>query len=154
MGNGIALSPVVPPDAERQANEKIGEAVWNIMIGHVKNGNIDSQKMKDFARALGPEIGGNHERRMENRPCDDRELRRILADWWTLPETSCTRGTLHDLSTDEALEILSSIFSNSDISLNPLAKSINKIRASLKEVVLRMCLFFIRMYVAMPLTDI
>ena len=140
MGNGVALSPVVPPDAERQANEKIGEAVWNDMIGEVKNGNIDSQKMKDFARALGPEVGGNHERRIKNgTPCDDSELRRILADWWTLPETSCTQGTLHDLSTDGALKILSSTFSN--ISLNPLAKSINKIRASLKEVGLCMCLF-------------
>ena len=128
MGNYIAMSSVVPQDPERQALKKIGERAWTVMMGYVVNGSINSQKMRDFAYALGPQIGGNHVKRMEKNKviCDDGEFRRILADWWAL--------SLHNLSTDEALEKLSSIFSSANISLHPLAKSIDKIRASLKEV--------------------
>ena len=128
MGNGIAISPVVLPDPERQALKKIGDSAWSIMNGYVVNGSINSQEMSDFAYALGSQIGGNHVKRMEKPKaiCDDGEFRRILADWWTL--------SLHNLSTDEALGKLSSIFSSANISLYPLAKSIDEIRASLKEV--------------------
>ena len=110
------MSSVVPQDSERQALKNIGEQAWTIMIGEVKNGSINPQKMRDFAYmhiyALGSEIGGNHVRRMKRSgvDCDDGELQKILSDWWTLPETSCARGTLHDLSTDAALENLSCIF--------------------------------------------
>ena len=54
---------------------KIGEKAWDILLEEVVKGTIDHQKMTDFARQLGPKVGGNHSRRGN---CDEAEMREVL----------------------------------------------------------------------------
>ena len=81
----------------------LGEKNYEKLRNAVDANVIGKSKMYDFARALGPKVGGGHARRMENgAKCDFSEIKEILSDWYG--DELCYKSQL------EGLEILDRVF--------------------------------------------
>ena len=113
LPNLQALSEDHNMGSDKGVREIIGPKNVDFILEEVDDGTIDSQKMWDFADKLGPTIGGNHKRRVEKRPSDQAEMRRILSDWY--------EEELYDMNQAEAVLVLADIFAHDDIKLFPLA---------------------------------
>lgn len=106
-----------------KAKQKIGEDRWNIIMDSVDGGTFTAQKMADFSFALGPKVGGNHERRTgppQRLPSDRSEMASIFGDWWQVD------GKFEDMPQDEVIQKLILLFKSDDIGLNPLARKLAK----------------------------
>ena len=107
----------------KNAREKIGEGCWNMIMDSVDGGTFTAQKMADFSFALGPKVGGNHERRTgppQRLPSDRSEMASIFGDWWQVDDK------FEDMSQDEVILKLIALFKTDDIGLNPLARKLAK----------------------------
>ena len=97
----------------------LGEKNYEKLRDAVDANVIGKTKMYDFARALGPKVGGGHARRMENgAKCDFSEMKEILSDWY------CKE--LYSMSQQEGLEILDRVFCDDLKIPNPMCD--NKIK--------------------------
>ena len=109
---------------EREVKEFLGEKAWKKVISAASSGRIDGHQMKDLAYALPTDreldrIGARHVRRMKEKDtsADEKEMRNILEDWWTLGEVPQNRG--------DALEVLIKFF---DANIKPLARDLRMIK--------------------------
>ena len=69
---------------DREVEELLGEKVFRIILKYVAEAKIDGQKLKEFAKQLGPAIFGKHKTRTEQRrnSSNQPEMRNILSDWY------------------------------------------------------------------------
>ena len=96
-----------------QVKEKLGLPTYNALMNAVETAVINQNVMRDFAKALGPRIGGGHIHRMDARGrCDKRELKEILSDWYN-------RGGLLRMSSEEAWAKLDAIFIDLNVTIEP-----------------------------------
>jgi hypothetical protein len=105
----------------------IGELATKAIMKAVKCNTINQQKMLDFARALHPQIGGKHDKRMneKNTSNDETEMKNIFSDMWEFDDDDDDEETAWmDKNKNEILQQLIKIFKK--ISVRPLAKELEK----------------------------
>ena len=107
-------------DHDDKVIKKLGQEARDAILKEVRSGAINSDQMRDIAYKLHPTVGGNHKRRSDRGvPSDDREMRRILSDWY--PQE------LYTLQRDAALTKLAAIFESEDVGLKPLGTQIKRL---------------------------
>ena len=112
-------------DYYEMVRKKLGAGTVDIMLKYTTTYKINAQKMADIAQMLGSEVGGKHNRRMEENPkrmSDGAELREILCDWYN--------SELFGMETEAAQQKLRDIFNSPDVDLKPLAKEIKSLESS------------------------
>ena len=96
---------------DREVEELLGKKVLQLICNYVADAKIDGQKMKEFAKQLGPVSFGKHKTRTEQRrnSSNQPEMRNILSDWYN--------KELHNLDQVTAVSKLANIFEGPDVYL-------------------------------------
>ena len=88
---------------DQEVQDRLGKNNYEQLMNAVRTNKINQCNMYDFARALGPVIGGNHGTRVAHGGiCDFYEVRQILSDWYS--------EEMHGLTQEQALGALNKVF--------------------------------------------
>jgi len=109
------------PIKDSDVKRVLGENAYDAILNNVRSGNINGQKMTDIAAMLHPIVCGNtlRRRRESGAHSDDREMRRVLSDWYD--------REMFDMTRREALNKLVTVLENDNVDLKPLARDLKEL---------------------------